>query len=170
MDFDEAELLLLSEVDSISKSATEDDVVEVSAVEEPSMGLDDNDLGLETAMPRSDSSSLMGGSTTKEESIADLLVVPISRLVGEVRRSFDYYEHQLYEHPVDRIILCGGAANIPLIRETLSEELGIEQVIVADPSAGAVSMNRRVNMNRGSVRPSQFMVAVGLAARGLADL
>ena len=76
----------------------------------------------------------------------------------------------MYEHPVDRIILCGGAANIPLIRETLSEELGIEQVIVADPSAGAVSMNRRVNMNRGSVRPNQFMVAVGLAARGLAEL
>ena len=170
MDYEEAERLLLSEADGLTRNSSDsDDVVEVSPVEEPSMGLDSNDLGLETAMPQSDATSLMGGAS-EEETLVDILSTPISRLVTEVRRSFDYYEHQLYEHPVDRIILCGGAANLPLIRETLSEELGIEQVTVADPSAGAVSMNKRVNMNRGSVRPTQYMVAVGLAARGLAEL
>ena len=170
MDFEEAETLLLTEADSLTKQSVMDDVVEVSPVDEPSMGLSDSDLGLETAMPQADSSSLMGGGSTPEETLVDILATPISRLVTEVRRSFDYYEHQLYEHPVDRIILCGGAANIPLIRESLSEELGIEQVVVADPTAGAVTMNKRLNMDRGSVRATQYMVAVGLAARGLADL
>ena len=170
MDYEEAERLLLSEADGLSRNSYgSDDVVEVSPVEEPRIALDNNDLGLGTAMPQIDATSLTGGAS-EEETLVDILSTPISRLVTEVRRSFDYYEHQLYEHSVDRVILCGGAANLPLIREALSEELGIEQVTVADPSAGAVSMNKRVNMNRGSVRATQYMVAVGLAARGLAEL
>ena len=120
MDFDEAEALLLSEAEGLTKQSEVEDVVEVNTIDEPDMGLDagGNDLGLETAIPQSDSSSLMGGGGSTEETLADILATPISRLVTEVRRSFDYYEHQLYEHPVDRIILCGGVANIPLIRET----------------------------------------------------
>lgn len=113
-----------------------------------------------------------GGGMGAEEpsSLAEILATPISRLVAEIRRSFDYYEHQLYERPVERIILSGGAAHLSLIREALIEDLGVEQVDVADPTAGAIQIPSRIDVAEFSEHPSQFMVAVGLAARGAADL
>jgi type IV pilus assembly protein PilM len=46
-----------------------------------------------------DISMSVGGA---ESTMTEVLSMPITRLVSEVRRSFDYYEHQLYERPVDR--------------------------------------------------------------------
>lgn len=93
------------------------------------------------------------------------------RLIQEVRRSFDYYEHQLYERPVEHLILCGGVAHLDVVRNTLAEELGIERAETADPSRSELltfSDNASNALTR--VRPAQFMVAVGLAARGMAEL
>ncbi len=104
-----------------------------------------------------------------ESSLADLLATPVSRLVSEIRRSFDYYEHQLYEKPVDRIILSGGVAHISLIRDALVEDLGVENVIMADPSTSAIAVAGNVT-SEFTKHPAQFMVAVGLAARGTAEL
>lgn len=180
MDFPGAEQHLIEEASSLTADK-DDEIVDVQVVEEPaapasSRGaalLDplDDDIGLETASPQAaESSMLAGGGGNNAPGLKDTLSAPIARLVTEVRRSFDYYEHQLYEHPVDRIILSGGIAHVPLIAESLSEELGIDDVSVADPSAGAVTTSRRASLSRGSVQPAQFMVAVGLAARGLAEL
>ncbi len=105
-----------------------------------------------------------------EKNLNDLLALPVSRLVSEIRRSFDYYEHQLYEQPVDRIILSGGIAHVPLIRDTLRDELGIETVQLADPTSGAFTMGRDSEIAPLLEHPAQFMVAVGLAARGAAEL
>lgn len=175
LDFPIAEQLLVEESSTLSGSSRDDDVVDVQVVDEPEPSapslLDplEDEIGLETATPQAaESSALTAGGG--ETSLRETLSAPISRLVTEVRRSFDYYEHQLYEHPVERIILSGGIAHIPLISEALSEELGIDDVSVADPSAGAIKMGRRVSLSRGSVQPAQFMVAVGLAARGLSEL
>ncbi|MFP6583272.1 MAG: type IV pilus assembly protein PilM [Candidatus Hydrogenedentota bacterium] len=178
MDFPIAELLLVEESSSLTGGSRDDDIVDVQIVDEPESSassapslLDplENEIGLETATPQAAESSTLTAGIEKT-SLLETLSTPISRLVTEVRRSFDYYEHQLYEHPVERIILSGGIAHIPLISEALSEELGIDDVTVADPSAGAIKMNRRVSLSRGSVQPAQFMVAVGLAARGLSEL
>ncbi len=102
-------------------------------------------------------------------SLVELLATPISRLVSEIRRSFDYYEHQLYEKPVDRIILSGGVAHISLIRDALVEDLGVENVIMADPSTSAFAISGNLS-SEFTKHPAQFMVAVGLAARGTAEL
>jgi type IV pilus assembly protein PilM len=104
------------------------------------------------------------------KSMDEVLTPPLARLVSEVRRSFDFYEHQLYENPVDRIILSGGIAHLPLLGSTLAEELGLEAVEVADPSEGAIIFGDNFSVDSVREHPAQFMVAVGLAARGMADL
>ncbi|MFA6244614.1 MAG: type IV pilus assembly protein PilM, partial [Candidatus Hydrogenedentales bacterium] len=106
---------------------------------------------------------------TEEKSLGEVLAMPFARLVSEIRRSFDYYEQQLYEHPVDRLILSGGVAHLPLLRETLAEELGVP-VELADPTHSALMMGPEHLLGKLLEQPAQFMVAVGLAARGMADL
>lgn len=105
-----------------------------------------------------------------ESDIKSVVGVSLSRMVSEIRRSFDYYEHQLYENPVDRVILCGGVARLPLIAKAIRDELGVEQVDVADPSNSALGMGDPVAVQHLLEQPAQFMVAVGLAARGMAEL
>ena len=109
------------------------------------------------------------GMTPDEDGLDEVLALPISRLVAEIRRSFDYYEHQLYERPVERVILSGGAAHLSLFRDALVEDLGIEDVEIADPGKGAIFINANGN-EQFENHPAQFMVAVGLAARGSAEL
>ncbi len=100
----------------------------------------------------------------------EILSIPVSRFVSEVRRSFDYYEHQLYEHPVDRIVLSGGIAHLTPIREALHNDLDIENVILANPVEGSIRMGRKAAIPQFEEHPAQFMVAVGLAARGASEL
>lgn len=109
-------------------------------------------------------------SFENEASFTDVLSMPIARLVTELRRSFDYYEHQLYERPVERIILSGGIAHLPLIREALENDLGVENVDVADPRQSALHIKAKLGAPEFEQYPAQFMVAIGLAARGTAEL
>lgn len=119
--------------------------------------------------PAAPAVSAMGGDAGTG-TLEDILSAPISRLVSEIRRSFDYYEHQLYERPVERIILSGGAADLSLIRDTLGEDLGVEEVVVADPTDCALSIARNLGSEEFEQHPAQFMVAVGLAARGTTEI
>lgn len=111
-----------------------------------------------------------GGGGRDARDLRDTLSAPLTRMVAEIRRSFDYYEHQLYESPVNRLILCGGIAHLPIIADTLMEELGVEQVEVADPTHSALVLGDDAAMGELLHYPAQFMVAIGLAARGMADL
>ncbi len=130
--------------------------------------LDDELGGLDDIAPPSKPKAATPGGVP-EKSITEILNAPFARLVSEVRRSFDYYEQQLYEHPVERLIVSGGIAHLPLLRETLAEELGVV-VELADPSHSAIELGPGLNVGDLQNQPAQFMVAVGLAARGMADL
>ncbi len=123
--------------------------------------------GSEPLNPISTASAL--SSTVEEKSIKELMSIPLQKLVGEIRRSFDYYEQQLYEHPVDRVIISGGIAQFPLIAETLTDELGIS-VEVANPLESALLLRSGSDAGVMNEQPAQFMVAVGLAARGASQL
>jgi type IV pilus assembly protein PilM len=112
----------------------------------------------------------LGGDEASGGSLRQQLETPLGRLVTEIRRSFDFYEQQLYERPVDRIILSGGVAHLPLVRDTMAEELGIEDVTAADPSAGDMTLGKDSSIGQLTRHPAQFMIAVGLAARGMAEL
>ncbi|MBI3118507.1 MAG: pilus assembly protein PilM, partial [Candidatus Hydrogenedentes bacterium] len=105
-----------------------------------------------------------------QSDVREVLHGPLGRMVAEVRRSFDYYEHQLYERPVDRIVLSGGVANLTLLRETLMDELGVEAVDVADPLRSSLMLGDDPAIAPLKQFPSAYMVAIGLAARGMADI
>ena len=104
------------------------------------------------------------------ETLDEVLANPVSKLVSEVRRSFDYYEHQLYERPVERIILSGGVAHLPPIKSALSNDLGVESIEVADPCSAGLRTKNLSKVPEFEEHPAQFMVAIGLAARGAAEL
>ncbi len=112
----------------------------------------------------------MGGGAPEEKDLREVLTSPLTRLVTEIRRSFDYYEQQLYEKPVERLILSGGVAQLPGLPEALGEELGLDNVEVANPASSALILGQEVAVAELRRRPAQFMVAIGLAARGAAEL
>lgn len=116
------------------------------------------------------SSSYASSASTASMDAVEVMSTPLLRLVNEIRRSFDYYEHQLYERPVDRLVLSGGVAHIPIIADVISEELGIETVEVASPSNSALFMGEPMALGDFREYGAKYMVAVGLAARGMADL
>ncbi len=104
------------------------------------------------------------------EGIEQILRLPLTNFVNEVRRSFDFYEHQMYERPVERVIVSGGVSSLPFVREKLRQELGLEQIDIADPASSNLIMGRAEDVAPLLKQPAQFMVAVGLAARGAAEL
>ncbi len=130
----------------------------------------DEELSVSPATPAPLAPQIGGAGAGVEQSLDSILHAPLARLVGEIRRSFDYYEQQLYERPVDRILLSGGAAHLTVLRNTLREELALEHVEVADPADSALFLGREDAIEPMSKMPAQFMVAVGLAARGMAEL
>lgn len=111
-----------------------------------------------------------GTGPSDEKDLREVLSAPLSRLVTEIRRSFDYYEQQLYEKPVERLILSGGVAQLPGLPAALGEELGLDNVEVADPTASALILRNDAAVADMRQRPAQYVVAVGLAARGAAEL
>lgn len=106
----------------------------------------------------------------EDQPVTELLHLPLSRLVGEIRRSFDYYEQQLYERPVDRIILSGGVAHLPIVAQIIRDELGFDAIEAADPGNSALVLGRDDAIGPLLNRPTQFLTAIGLAARGAAEL
>jgi len=129
--------------------------------------------GSQTAPPKPPVHSMgmgVGGGAPEEKDLREVLTSPLTRLVTEIRRSFDYYEQQLYEKPVERLILSGGVAQLPGLPEALGEELGLENVEVANPASSALILGQETAVAELRRRPAQFMVAIGLAARGAAEL
>lgn len=154
-----------------------DDIFESSAPAEPAQpSRKASDLldPFEDELDQTEPTSAIGTAPTVETSdtrpMSEILSMPLSRLVSEIRRSFDYYEHELYESPVDRLVLSGGVAELPILCEMLSEELGIKNVEVARPVDSALAIGRSDLVAPLRAHPAHFMVAIGLAARGTVDL
>ena len=128
------------------------------------------DLGGSTRPDKGAGPSGGASADSGEKDLHETLATPLSRLVSEIRRSFDYYEQQMYESGVDRLILSGGAAHLPVLCDTLGEELGLKSVEVANPLESALFLGDSGSLGPLMERPAQFMVAIGLAARGTLDL
>ena len=62
------------------------------------------------------------------------------------------------------------ASHLPLLSSTLADELGLGSLEVANPLESALFWGDDEAVAPLAERPAQFMVAVGLAARGMADL
>ncbi|HOV34100.1 MAG TPA: type IV pilus assembly protein PilM [Candidatus Hydrogenedens sp.] len=108
--------------------------------------------------------------STEVKSVHDIIASPISRMIGEVRKSFEFFEHQLYEKPVQRIILCGGVSSYPLIGETLVEEFNVDRVDVAELITNEVILSNSKSLDVFKENSAKFAVAFGLAVRGLSEI
>jgi type IV pilus assembly protein PilM len=90
----------------------------------------------------------------------------LSRLIGEIRRSIDYYEKQLYEKSIDKLVLSGGSALFPGLDQSLADAIGVPVEIV-DPVQAFIVDESSPELADLMQNRAQFNVAVGLAARGV---
>lgn len=93
----------------------------------------------------------------------------LNRLIGEIRRSIDYYEKQLYEKNVDRLVLSGGTAMFPGLDQSLADATGVPVEIV-NPVQSLIVEEGSSDIKDLIENRAQFNVAVGLAARGIEEL
>lgn len=85
----------------------------------------------------------------------------LTRLVGEITRSFSYFRSQPGGGPVSRIVVTGGGACLRNIVPYLQSQLGVE-VRIAQPLA---SLAIGPGAKEASEHPEQACVALGLALR-----
>lgn len=90
----------------------------------------------------------------------------ISRLIGEIKRSIDFYERQLYERPVERMLLSGGTAGFPELDQQMADACGVP-VEVADPLENLVVDAHAPDVQDALNHREKFSVAIGLAGRGM---
>lgn len=57
--------------------------------------------------------------------MSDAMTPVLNKLLGEIRRSFDYYETQARKKTVERVILLGGSARLKNVNRFLANKLGI---------------------------------------------
>ena len=108
-----------------------------------------------------------GGSDATTETHLELATLSrpiLAELVREIRRSFDFYEKQLYEKPVERIYLTGGSSKFVSLPERLSEELGTE-VLPGNPFQFIMYDEAGHGANEIASRAPMLAVATGLAIR-----
>ncbi len=79
------------------------------------ISVDEDDFSL-TALPDKDDRVLR---------MSDTMTPVLNKLLGEIRRSFDYYETQSRKKTVERIILSGGSARLKNLNRFLANKLGI---------------------------------------------
>lgn len=106
---------------------------------------------------------LTGGEEAK---FANATRPVVSRLIGEIKRSIDFYERQLYERPVERILLSGGTAGFLGLDQQMADACGVA-VEVADPLEGLKVADGSPDVQDALNHREKFAVAVGLAARGM---
>lgn len=99
--------------------------------------------------------------------VSTILMPLIRELVGEVRRSIDYYQAQTGgEKSMDRIMLSGGSSRLKNLDRFLNDELGLS-VEINDPFRG-IDTTRTPGTDWLELAPL-FVVAVGLAIRREGD-
>lgn len=97
--------------------------------------------------------------------VCETIKSPIHELIGELQRSFDYYQAQTHERSITKIVISGGTAKLRNIDKFLSQELKIPVQI--DNPFMRLQINPKVYSPEyiEKVAPL-FSVALGLAVRG----
>ncbi|HOJ34923.1 MAG TPA: type IV pilus assembly protein PilM [Candidatus Hydrogenedentes bacterium] len=101
------------------------------------------------------------GDPNRDGKLGEVIGRVLSRLVGEINRSFSYYRSQPGGGPVSRVIITGGGACLKNIVPYLQRQLGVE-VRIAQPLAGLAIGPGAQQVNE---HPEQAAVVLGLALR-----
>jgi len=80
-----------------------------------SISMEEDDFSLSTVSQKDDRVLRM----------SDVMTPVLNKLLGEIRRSFDYYETQSRKKTVERVVLLGGSARLKNVNRFLANKLGI---------------------------------------------
>lgn len=95
----------------------------------------------------------------KSQVLTTVIDSVISRLVSEIRISFDYYESQS-SYSVTKIFLSGGSSQLPGLKEKLANILGVE-VEYWDPISKIVVSNT-IDAQKLTAASASLGIAIGL--------
>jgi type IV pilus assembly protein PilM len=99
--------------------------------------------------------------TAEQRPIIETLLSATTDLVGSVRSTLSYYASLHPELPITNLVLSGGGAEMPGIREAFGELVRVP-VALADPFS-RISVNRRIDGEHLRRTAGRVPVAVGLA-------
>ncbi|MEI6512385.1 MAG: type IV pilus assembly protein PilM [bacterium] len=86
----------------------------------------------------------------------------LEELVGEIRRSIEYFRSRSTDSRIDQILICGGSAGIRNLDEYLHQSLDIP-VVVADPLRGIQVNTRRYSEEFLMQNALLLPVSIGMA-------
>jgi type IV pilus assembly protein PilM len=97
--------------------------------------------------------------------MSDVMTPILNKLLGEIRRSFDYYETQSRKKTVERVILCGGSAKLKNLNRFLAGKLGVP--VEHFGVFRNVEMSKNIDAEQQSDKELYLGVCLGLALRQL---
>ncbi len=131
---------------------------------EPLFDLGDKPFGNDNDTPFAtddiDPNSLQGKVLTA-------IATPLIDLANEIRRSLEYYNTR-YNKDIDKLVLCGGGANLGKIADFLAGELGVETEVVKPMAGFAVEIPDLTEQYINEISPS-LTAALGLAVRDMVE-
>jgi type IV pilus assembly protein PilM len=167
--FQEAETLKRSIGLSLEEegSVLQDNIVDIIKEEE---NVSEQDLA-EVPLERTGGEKVSPGtlaeeeaSTPSEEEIANLVKTGVNEIFNEIRKSLNYFKTQYQQVNYQRIILCGGMAQLPQLGQMLKKQFGIT-VVIANPLKGIDINERNIDIENLDKYKSALATAIGLAKR-----
>lgn len=92
-------------------------------------------IGLDLAQAEQYKRSYGLDGTQFQGKVKDALLTPVNLLLGEIRKSVQFFINQFPQSTVQRVVLSGGTAMLPGLVQHVTNELGVE-VLVSAPFAG----------------------------------
>lgn len=105
-----------------------------------------------------------GGDGYNPERIADLLIPSYKQLYSEIQKSIMFYNKQTGVKDFHYLFLSGGGANLPGLREFLSDKLG-KEIALLSPVAGLLVDEKNITKETLVRFGPQIALAIGLACR-----
>lgn len=100
------------------------------------------------------------------EALLDAAMPAFEDLANEIRLSFDYVEGQ-FDQEVDKVVLTGGSALLPMLPDMLGNILG-RPTLVFDPLSGVDLITSRYDLHSLEANAPSLTVALGLACHAAA--
>ncbi len=95
--------------------------------------------------------------------MSDVMTPVLNKLLGEIRRSFDYYETQARKKTVERVILLGGSSRLKNVNRFLANKLGVPVEYFA--AFRNVESLKAIDPEQLAEKEFHMGVCVGLALR-----
>jgi type IV pilus assembly protein PilM len=95
--------------------------------------------------------------------MSDVMTPILNKLLGEIRRSFDYYETQSRKKTVERVVLLGGSAKLKNVNRFLASKLGIPVEYFA--SFRNIEVGKNIDTEQLAEKEFHMGVCLGLAIR-----